>query len=1026
MFRLRSSIIVCSIVSLILVNTACSRNKAVTEQQSTADMFSNRPVNATPDLFVITLKSPPLLTVSTKTKDGWQVPADAKNQILAEQAALEAKIAAISTDIKIVYRYRLTLNGLAVFALPSQIPQLLDLPGVTRVENAREMARPQAEQVARPATKVGDINSVNFIGADKAHALGFTGKGMRVGVLDTGIDYTHKMLGGSGVEADYEAIDPKQPTAAFPNKKVVGGIDLVGTDFNPASPFYAKHLPVPDNNPIDEAGHGTHVAGTVAGVGDDVFTYSGVAPDADLYAIKVFGADGSTNDAVVIAGFEFAADPNGDLNPDDQLHVINLSLGGGFGQPQILYNEAVGNLTAAGTVVVASAGNSGPVDYIVGAPSTSDKALSVAASIDGSLHNWKFAAVRFISPNNPNWLAKATEGPISKPISEISGVEGELVDIGMADTDLSDDVKAQLSGKVALIERGKVPFAEKLKRAFEGGAVGAVVYNNDAGKPIPMGGEGKIEMPAIMVSQALGMKLKEEMKLGAVKIQFKTDEVIEQPELVDTITDFSSKGPRSEDNILKPEIAAPGGRVISAAMGKGAGSVEMDGTSMAAPHMAGVMALLRQAHPDLTADELKALAMNTAKPLSIQGAAIPMTLQGAGRVQVAEAITTTVVSDTPALSLGRVQLGSTRTETRKFKLRNLSSAAVDLSTRVLVTPGLSLSVPAQVSIPANGSVEVPVQVSFEMKDAAKYVAELNGRIEFSANGKVLAQIPALGIRTQASAVKSEGAPSALKFTNSSPVDGFAMAFNLIGEDVQKGQPAVHESWKGRGCDLQSAGYRIVRRMTLLGLQEVLQFGIKVYNPVTTWITCELSVLIDQDGDGEADQEIASIAGVSETTKAASFGTVLLDAPMARALRLAYEADVAAGKEAKMDISKAALDMGRMAPFPQSTVAMLEVPLSKVARRADGSIRIKIAAQGGDDVVESDDYLGEGLGDWTTIAGDYDAQPYLDIQEAYEVKGGSGSASIQAGKGSGKLVLYYPMNELGAVGNDNQSEVVEGK
>ncbi len=81
------------------------------------------------------------------------------------------------------------------------------------------------------------------------------------------------------------------------------------------------------------------------GIGDGVESYSGVAPDADLYAIKVFGKDGSTMDATVIAGLEFAADPNRDLELSDYLHVVNLSLGGGFGQPQILYNEAVKNLT---------------------------------------------------------------------------------------------------------------------------------------------------------------------------------------------------------------------------------------------------------------------------------------------------------------------------------------------------------------------------------------------------------------------------------------------------------------------------------------------------------------------------------------------------------------------------------------------------------------------------------------------------------------------------------------------------------
>ncbi|NJL24992.1 MAG: S8 family serine peptidase, partial [Calothrix sp. SM1_5_4] len=225
-------------------------------------------------------------------------------------------------------------------------------------------------------------------------------------------------------------------------------------------------------------------------------------------------------------------------------------------------------------------------------------------------------------------MARATEGPAAKPIAEIEPTEGELYDIGLADTDLNEGIKKKLKGKVAFIVRGKVPFIEKLKRAEAAGAIGAVVYNNEPGKPIPMGGDGKVEIPAIMISQALGLELKKEMASGPIRIQFKTGEKIEEPEIVDTITGFSSKGPRSEDNLLKPEIAAPGARVISAAMGQGHGSVQMDGTSMSAPHMAGVMALLKQARRDLNANELKSLVMNTSKALTTA----PITLQGAGRV----------------------------------------------------------------------------------------------------------------------------------------------------------------------------------------------------------------------------------------------------------------------------------------------------------------------------------------------------------------------------------------------------------
>ena len=149
--------------------------------------------------------------------------------------------------------------------------------------------------------------------------------------------------------------------------------------------------------------------GTIAGVGDGINTYDGVAVGAKLYAIKVF-AKGSTGDAVIIAALEYSADPNGDGNPDDRLDVINLSLGSGFGTPHALYSEAVNNITSAGTVAAISAGNSGDKDYIVGSPSTVSSAISVAASVDDMKHNWNFAASKINLNEGEPLVVKAIEG----------------------------------------------------------------------------------------------------------------------------------------------------------------------------------------------------------------------------------------------------------------------------------------------------------------------------------------------------------------------------------------------------------------------------------------------------------------------------------------------------------------------------------------------------------------------------------------------------------------------------------------
>lgn len=1007
----------------------CTKQKVESAAgEKSADIFSDRPISSVADLTLVTLNAPPLLVAGKKTARGWEIPNEAKRRVLNEQADFEAKLKQFAPDAKIVYRYRMTLNALAIYTSADLQKWLSGNPLVGTVSPARPLARPQSlNVVAATPQKSPSVTSVNFIGTDAAHKLGYTGKGMRIGILDTGIDYTHAMLGGHGLAADYAAIDPAAPNAAFPNDKVAGGTDLVGSAFDASSPLPEKHLPHPDANPLDEAGHGSHVAGTIAGRGDGVNTYDGVAPDATLYAVKVFGKEGSTADAVVIAGFEFAADPNGDLDPSDQLDVINLSLGGGFGQPMSLYTQAVRNLSRAGTVVVAAAGNSGDVDYVVGAPSTADDAIAVAASVDGADVNWKFDAVRFTNSQNPDVLVKAVEGSLSVPVALAGDVHGDLVDIGDASADLDPAVAAQVSGKVAFILRGKVNFGEKLKRAAAAGAVGAVVYNNQPGEPIPMGGEGKVTIPAIMISQDLGLKLRAEMKSSPVAIHFQTDQRIEEPQNIDTITSFSSRGPRSEDNLIKPEVAAPGQNITSVAMGSGTGAVKMDGTSMASPHMTGVIALLKQAHPDLSSLEIKSLVMNTAKVLgSAQSGEVPMTLQGAGRVQLAQAIVSPVVSETPALSLGRVELTNTQTLTRQITLRNLTPQPVSLRTATEATNGLTIQVPAQITIAAGATETFTATFLFTSQNADKFFFELDGRIYFKQDDRVVLQIPALAIRTEASQITllSPGGGNT-NLRNSSPNKGYAMAFNLIGQMSPKPLPGPTEAWKSRTCDLQSAGYRIVRK-TLpqnKGTMDILQVAFKIFKPVTTWTSCTFSMLIDSDGDGVADQELAAVTTGLDGVDA--LGTsVLLDAEVAREIRLDYEKKLAGGIVSPIDYDLALIAQMPMVAFAQSTITVVETPVPALDAGADGMLHVQIAAQGNhDEEYEADKFLATLRGSWYTISPKLEDQAFYDMEEIVEVPTTGAPLSFTRGTGKQDLVIYYPLNQATVNGVDGQQQVI---
>lgn len=1022
--------------------SACSKGqKSVLEQLGGEEpgIFSNRQITQKEFIAVVKLNSAPLLSTAKKVNGQNQIDPVLAQKIEAEQQATIADLKKLSSDIRILFRYRMVLNGMAIIAPLSLQKEIKSRLHVAYVEREGIFGRPSIQEVASGralANAITERNSVKFIGADKVHQLSVVGadgsshfvdgKGMKVGIIDTGIDYTHSMFGGVGTEEAYKAVNPDVANAAYPNAKVPGGIDLVGTAYDSGSGNYDKHLPLPDVNPIDEAGHGTHVAGTVAGIGDDTETYSGVAPEATVYAIKVFGADGSTGDAVVIAGLEYAADPNRDGKLDDQLDVVNMSLGSSYGNPHILYTEASGHLSRGGTVVVASAGNSGNHDYIVGAPSVADDAISVAASIDDGFHNWQFGAVRFDTASGPQ-LSEAVEGPISKPIADAGDVSGKLVFIGLANADLTPEVAAALKGHVALIDRGQVTFAEKVRRASEAGAIGVVVANNQPGNPFAMGGDGHYEIPAVMISQALGSKLKEEMAAADVVIHFQTPEKIEKPELIDTLTDFSSKGPRSSDGVLKPEISSPGANVISAAMGKGNKGVKMSGTSMAGPHVAGVMALLKQAHPDLTSAELKSILMGRAKSIGDENKQnYLLSRQGAGRVQTYESATAELVASQTAISLGEVDLSTTKTQVEGVHVRNISKRTLTIKPTLDSKAGLRLvNTVAPLTLAPGASGSFLVALTVDASAVKEKTEELDGLLKLNVDGKEAHRIPVLAVVRKVSSIAGSATATqgqvALNLTNSGKHDGVALPFNLLSLDNKKVNEH-NDPFLSEDCDLQAAGYRIVEK-TVKDEQgqdvkiKVLQIGVKVFAPMTTWNACEVSVLIDGDGDNVADQELAGIPlgnvkGLSTATNENQFASVLLDAPKTRALRNQFEQDAIAGKKVEENYADAALDAQDMTVFNRSTVVVVEADISKLAVRKDGQLSVKIATIFNEaSSVEMDDFLAKGADEYSLLPLAEEAQAFVGLPQSVELKAGETStASFSKGQGSNKLLLLLPDNE----------------
>jgi subtilisin family serine protease len=269
--------------------------------------------------------------------------------------------------------YQRLFDGLWVTVPRSALAELRALPGVKTVHHVGY-------------ARLENIASVPFIGAPQVwNGLKDQGEGIRIAIIDTGIDYTHLNFGGPGTRAAYAAnnglrIEP----GSFPTAKVIGGYDFAGDNYHPDPSDPDGTPPLPDPDPLDQQGHGSHVAGTAAGFGVAGKIGAGVAPRALLYACKVFGTDPYTPDPVVLAGMERAVDPDGDGDLSDHADIINLSLADDYGFPGDPLSAASDRAVAIGVIVVAAAGNAGNRPYVTGTPATADRAISVGASLDNT------------------------------------------------------------------------------------------------------------------------------------------------------------------------------------------------------------------------------------------------------------------------------------------------------------------------------------------------------------------------------------------------------------------------------------------------------------------------------------------------------------------------------------------------------------------------------------------------------------------------------------------------------------------
>ncbi|MFJ2810626.1 S8 family serine peptidase [Kitasatospora sp. NPDC087271] len=679
-----------------------------------------------------------------------------------------------------LYRTRTLITGLAVDAPADRLPALRALPGVRAVHPIVRKQRDNAY-------------SVPLIGAPQVWAGatgdGNTGQGVRIGIIDSGIDYTHADFGGPGTEAAFRSVERGKPAPPdlFPNAKVIGGKDLVGDDYDP-DPSSPHHQPVPhpSDNPIDcdRNGHGTHVAGTAAGYGvtADGHPYTGpyrpgldpagfkvgpgAAPGAQLYAIRVFGCDGSTDR--LAQALDLAADPNGDGDLGDRLDVVNLSLGSRFGSPDDTDALAVDRLAALGTVVVAAVGNDGDVYGIGGSPGTAARAITVAASVDqhsdtDGLTVLAPADLAGVVPAHwseryQGWSSADVSGQLAMPADQSDGCAA-----------YSEADRQRLAGKIAVLtwrtrdsERA-CNSGPRADHAADAGAIGAL-YAADTDHLAEISGNDRI--PAALLAHADGERLRQAAAAGPVEVRLAApgnplhgSVSQNQPARTDTLTDFSSRG-IGVPGIVKPDLAAPGETIWSALVGSGSGGQREDGTSMATPHITGLAALVRAAHRDWPVEQLKAALMNTAVDTWLGddhgGPVYGPERTGAGRAQVDRAVHTPVVAyaagdgaaeGSVGVSYGPVEIAGPTALGRDIEVRNHADRPLSYRTGYAAAtelPGATFEVtPDQVDVPAGGTARVHVTLAVPgelgrapdptidtVQDgkARSYRAELSGRV----------------------------------------------------------------------------------------------------------------------------------------------------------------------------------------------------------------------------------------------------------------------------------------------------------